>query len=234
MTAGKEGLFDAVDATNGKYVKTVDMGLQNFIKKIDPVTGEKFVDPALVPDRSKVRFVCPHGGGGRNWSPTAFNQATSLLFVNARDVCMDMVPAEGRGFLSTGVNIDYAPPPNSDGRYGLLQALDMQAGKIRWTQRQRAPYTMGVLATAGGLLFTGSVDRQFIAYDQASGKTLWRQVMTGVPNASAISYSVDGKQYIAMVTGHGNPLSFGLGKLTPEIDLPSVNSSAVYVFALPD
>lgn len=234
MTAGKEGLFDAVDAETGKYVKTVDMGIQNFVTKIDPVTGDKTVDPALIPDRTKVRFICPHGGGGRNWSPTAFNQGTGLLFVTARDVCMDTVPAEGKGFLSTGVNIDYAPPPNSDGRYGLLQALDMQAGKIRWSQHQRAPYTMGVLATAGGLLFTGSVDRRFTAHDQATGKLLWEQVMTGVPNASAISYAVNGKQYIAMVTGHGNPLSFGLGNLTPEIELPPVNTAAVTVFALPD
>lgn len=234
MTAGKEGLFDAVDVTTGKYVKTVDMGLQNFVTKIDPVTGDKTVNPALIPDRTGVRFVCPHGGGGRNWSPTAFNQGSGLLFVTARDVCMDMVPAQGKGFLTTGVNIDYAPPPNSDGRYGLLQALDMQAGKIRWSQRQRAPYTMGVLATAGGLLFTGSVDRRFTAHDQATGKLLWEQVTTGVPNASAVTYSVGGKQYIAMVTGHGNPLSSGLGKLTPEIELPPVNSAAVQVFALPD
>jgi alcohol dehydrogenase (cytochrome c) len=234
MTAGKEGLFDTLDVKTGKYVKTVDMGLQNFITKIDPKTGEKTVNPDLIPDRTRVRFVCPHGGGGRNWSPTAFNQGTSLLFVNARDVCMDTVPAEGKGFLSTGVNIDYAPPPKSDGRYGMLQALDMQGGKIAWTQRQRAPYTMGVLATAGGLLFSGSVDRRFMAYDQATGKMLWEQVLTGVPNASAISYAVDGKQYIAMVTGHGNPLSFGLGKLTPEIELPPVNTASVMVFALPD
>jgi alcohol dehydrogenase (cytochrome c) len=234
MTSGKEGLFDALDLTTGKYVKTVDMGLQNFVKSIDPVTGDKTVDPALLPGRDRTRFICPHGGGGRNWTPTSFNQASSLLFVTARDVCMDLVPAEGKGFLSSGVNMDYAPPPHGDGRYGLLQALDMQAGKIRWAHRQRAPYTMGVLATAGGLLFTGSVDRQFIAYDQATGKELWRQGVSDVPNASAISYSVDGKQYIAMVTGHGNPLSGGLGKLTPEIEMPPVNSSAIYVFALPD
>ncbi|WP_404711851.1 PQQ-binding-like beta-propeller repeat protein [Sphingomonas sp. MMS24-J13] len=234
MTSGKEGLFDTLDLNTGKYVKTVDMGLQNFITRIDPVTGDKTVDPALLPGRDRTRFICPHSGGGRNWTPTAFDQASRTIFVTARDVCMDMVPAEGKGFLSSGVNIDYAPPAKGDGRYGLLQALDMQAGKIRWAHRQRAPYTMGVLATAGGLLFTGSVDRQFIAYDQATGKELWRQGTSDVPNASPISYSVNGKQYIAMVTGHGNPLSGGLGKLTPEIEMPAVNSSAITVFALPD
>jgi alcohol dehydrogenase (cytochrome c) len=233
MTSGKEGLFDVLDADTGKYVKTVDLGIQNFVTKIDPVTGDKTVDPALIPDDTRTRYVCPHAGGGRNWLPTAFNQGSELLFVTVRDVCMDLVP-DAKAMLTTGVSIYYAPPPNTDGRYGMLAAIDMQTGKVRWRQHQRAQYNMGVLATAGDLLFTGSVDRRFTAYDQATGKQLWQQVMTGIPNASAISYSVDGKQYIAMVTGHGNPTSLGLGDLTPEIDIPPVNSAAVYVFALPD
>ena len=56
----------------------------------------------------------------------------------------------------------------------------------------------------------------------------------GIPNASAISYEVGGKQYVAMITGYGNPLSLGLGDFTPEIQLPPVVSSAVTVFALQD
>jgi alcohol dehydrogenase (cytochrome c) len=234
MTANKPGLFDTLDAKTGKYLRTVDMGLQNFVTKIDPVTGDKTVNPDLIPDRTKVRFVCPHGGGGRNWSPTAFDQRTATIFVNARDVCTDIVPTDGKGLLSTGVNMNYAPPPGSDGRYGMIKAIDMAAGKVRWTQHQRAPYTMGMLATAGGLLFTGSIDRMFTAHDQATGKVLWAQQMTGVPNASAITYAVKGKQYVAMITGYGNALSLGIGALTPEIQLPAVPSSGVYVFALPD
>ncbi len=234
ITGGKAGLFDALDAATGKYVSTVDMGYQNFITAIDPATGRKTVDPDLIPDRTRVRYLCPHGGGGRNWSPTSFDEGSASLFVNARDVCTDMVPAQGKGFLSTGINMDYAPAPGSDGRYGMLQALDMATGKVRWTQKQRAPYTMGVLGTAGGVLFTGSVDRMFTAHDAATGKVLWSRQMTGIPNASAISYEVAGTQYVAMMTGYGNPLSFGINVLTPEIQLPSVNSSGVYVFALED
>src|SRR5690606_38168055 len=64
MTSGKEGLFDVLDAADGSYIKTVDMGIQNIVTAIDPVTGDKTVNPDLIPDRSKVRFVCPHGGGG--------------------------------------------------------------------------------------------------------------------------------------------------------------------------
>jgi len=235
ITGGKEGLFDVLDVETGEYVDTVDMGLQDFITAIDPVTGEKTVDPALAPGRDKGPvFVCPHSGGGRNWSPTSFNPSSRNLFVNARDVCMEMVPAES-GFLTTGVQILYAPPADADGNWGVLQALDIEGGAVRWQVRRRAPFNMGILTTATGLLFTGGVDRQFLAYDQQDGRELWRSGVPGVPNGSPITYSVDGRQYLAIVTGGGNPLAFGLpGPFTPEIPLPPYNNAALYVFALPD
>jgi alcohol dehydrogenase (cytochrome c) len=235
ITGGKSGLFDAVDAKTGKYVKTVDMGLQDYIDRIDPVTGDKHVKPEKIPGRDKGPvYMCPHGGGGRNWNPTSYVEATQTLFIAARDVCTDLTPAKGPGFLSTGVNAVYAPQPDGDSNYGVLQAIDMRTGKHLWETRRRQTPDMGVLTTAGGLLFTGWMDRQFVAYDQATGKELWSTGVTGVPNASAITYTVEGKQYVAMVTGVGNPLSFGIPDVIPETQLPSVNSSSVYVFALPD
>ena len=235
ITGGKSGLFDALDARTGQYLKTYDMGIQDYIDRIDPKTGDKHVKPEKTPGRDKGPvFMCPHGGGGRNWSPTSWNPETRAFFVNARDVCTDLTPTEGAGLLSTGVRAVYAAPPNGDGNYGVLQAIDFQSGKKLWEVRHRQTPDMGILTTAGGLLFTGWMDRQFVAYDQRTGMELWRTGVTGVPNASAITYSVDGKQYVAMVTGAGNPLSQGIPDVIPETQLPSVNSSAVYVFALPD
>ena len=236
ITSGKEGLFDALDADTGKYVKTVDMGLQDYIIAIDPKTGVKTPDPAKVPGRDKgAVFICPHSGGGRNWSPTSFNPESRLLYVVARDVCMDLVPAPtGPGFMTSGVNVQYTPPPNGDGNYGVLQSIDMQNGKVLWEVRRRQTFNMGVLTTAGGLLFTGAMDRQFLAYDQKTGKEVWRTGVSDIPNASPITYSVNGKQYIAIVTGHGNPLASGIRDVIPETQMPPVNSSTLYVFALPD
>jgi alcohol dehydrogenase (cytochrome c) len=235
ITGGKEGLFDAVDAATGEYIKTVDMGLQDFIERIDPETGDKHVRADKVPGRDRgAVFVCPHAGGGRNWSPTSFNPNSRLLFVNGRDVCMDMVPApSGPGFLTTGVNVQYASRPGHDGNFGVLQAIDMESGEVVWETRRRQTPDMGILTTAGGLLFTGWMDRQFIAYDQETGHELWSTGVTGIPNASPITYSVDGKQYVAMVTGHGNPLASGISDVIPETQLPPVSGAAVFVFALP-
>jgi alcohol dehydrogenase (cytochrome c) len=236
VTGGKSGLFDTLDAKTGKYLKTYDMGIQDYIDRIDPVTGDKHVKPEKIPGRDKGPvYMCPHGGGGRNWSPTSLNPETRAFFVNARDVCTDLVPpATGPGFLTTGVNAVYAPPPNGDGNYGVLQGINLENNKLLWEVRRRQTPDMGILTTAGGLLFTGWMDRQFVAYDQASGKQLWTTGVSGVPNASAITYAVDGKQYVAMVTGAGNPLSSGIPDVIPETQAPPVNSSTLYVFALPD
>ncbi|MEO6153638.1 MAG: PQQ-binding-like beta-propeller repeat protein [Croceibacterium sp.] len=235
ITGGKSGLFDALDAATGKYLKTYDMGIQDYIDRIDPVTGDKHVKAGMSPGRDKPPvFMCPHGGGGRNWSPTSWNPQTRAFFVNARDVCTDLTPTTGAGLLSTGVNAVYAAPPNGDGKYGVLQAIDFQNGKLLWEVRRRQTPDMGILTTAGGIVMTGWMDRQVVAYDQRTGKELWSSGVTGVPNASPITYSVDGKQYIAIVTGAGNPLSSGIPDVIPETQMPSVNSSSVYVFALPD
>ena len=234
ITGGKEGLFDAVDADSGKYLKTVDLGLQNFVKSIDPKTGRRDYDPALIPGgQDHTIVVCPNGGGGRNWLPTAFNPETATLFVVARETCMAMVPVAGKAYLSAGVNVQTAIRPGSDGRYGLLRALDMQSGEILWTARQRSEFSSGILATAGGLVFTGSVERQFKAYDQKSGKLLWQSGVSEIPNGSPISYSVDGKQYVALMTGHGSPLAQAGDTLVPEVVNPPVNGGAIYIFALP-
>ena len=235
MTSGKEGLFDVLDAASGDYVTTVDMGLQNFVTAIDPETGEKTIDPDLIPGgREDVITLCPYGGGGRNWIPTAFNPETSILYVVAQDVCTDIVPVEGGGFLSTGVNMEIAPRPDSDGRYGLVQAMNMQTGEIVWRARQRAPQTTGVLATAGGVVFAGALDRNFTAYDDSTGEILWQAGVNDTPNAAPITYSVDGKQYVALTVGHGSPVTNAFTGLAPEITVPPVRSSSVFVFALPE
>jgi alcohol dehydrogenase (cytochrome c) len=71
-------------------------------------------------------------------------------------------------------------------------AINLAARKVVWTERQRAPVTTGVLDTAGGVVFEGSMDRWFRARDDSSGKVLWRVRLNDVPNTAPISYSVNG------------------------------------------
>ena len=81
----------------GKYVFSVDMGLQNFVTSIDPVTGAKKVDPNLIPGNGQPIVVCPHPGGGRSWIPGAVNPETKMLYVPAVETCMNLVPTPPGG-----------------------------------------------------------------------------------------------------------------------------------------
>jgi len=135
--------------------------------------------------------------------------------------------------LSTGVRWTGRPRPGSDGKYGRLQALDIVTGNVEWTYRQRAALTSGLLATGGGLVFGGDLNRYFVAHDQNTGEILWRTRLNDVSTAAPIAYAVNGKQFIAVAVGHGR-LSIARGALTPEIRLPDRPAATLWVFEIPD
>ena len=235
VTAGKMAIYDAVEADTGKYVFSVDMGLQTIVKAIDPRTGAKTIDPGLVPGDGETKMVCPHTGGGRDWIPTAYNPDTRTLYSPLVETCMDLIPVgkDERGFLSTGVRHSVRPRPDSDGKYGRLQATNLETRKTVWIERERAPGISGILDTAGGLIFSGGFDRSFTARDDKTGKELWRIRLNEVPNSCPITYSVNGKQYVAISVGTGSAISTIWPALVPEIQNPPGRGGSVWVFELP-
>jgi alcohol dehydrogenase (cytochrome c) len=100
--------------------------------------------------------------------------------------------------------------------------------------RQRAPQMTRMLDTAGGVLFSGAYDRYLKAYDDSTGKVLWQIRLNDVPNSCPITYSVNGKQYVAVVTGSGGPMAATYPVLVPEIQNPPDRQSAIWVFELPE
>lgn len=237
VTMGKSGVLDVLDAASGKYVFSLDAGIQNFIRTIDPSTGAKVIIPTLipVPGEEVTRTVCPNWLGVKNWMPGAINPNSKVAFMALNESCMDLSPvgAGETAALSSGVMPKTRPVPNSDGRYGRVQAFDLQNRKVLWTERQHAPMTSGVLATAGGVVFAGGLDQTFSAYDEKTGKKLWSTRLADVPSAAPVSYMVGGKQYVAIVTGFGSLQSTGFVQLVPDITTPVRPGSAIYVFALP-
>ena len=235
VTIGKQAIFDIVETKTGKYVSSIDLGLQSGITAIDPVTGRKTQDPMLIPGDGETKTLCPHVGGGRSWSPTAHDPNTQIVYVPIVEACMDLVPvAEGeRGSLTTGVRWTVRPRPESDGNYGRLEAVNLETKETVWIARQRAPQTTGALVTAGGLVFAGSLDRRISAYDAATGDRLWGTRLSEVPNAPPISYSVDGQQYVAVIVGSGGYLTRAYSVLAPEIQNPPDRGAALWVFTAP-
>ncbi|MGI9251676.1 MAG: pyrroloquinoline quinone-dependent dehydrogenase [Pseudohongiellaceae bacterium] len=247
LTAGKMALLDALDAATGEYLFSIDSGLQNVITAIDPETGAKTIDPASQPSLERPVMICPFANGGRNWQASVYNPETDVLYLPISDVCMDGSPAggdsvltTGRGsILSTGVALTPAPLPNSDGMFGRLQAINMKTRSLSWDFRQEMIFTAGLVATGGNLIFSGSLDGSFQAFDAETGELLWSTPLGDIPTSFPTTYSVDGKQYVSVVIGqpsiHANvfigtmQMLLGPGNV---LETMSRTGAAIKVFAL--
>jgi alcohol dehydrogenase (cytochrome c) len=236
VTGGKLAIFDAVDAATGAFVFSQDAGYQNLITAIDPATGDKTVNPAAQPEAGKAKFFCPSNFGARNWPATALNPHTGILYVPITETCADYTYAPGSAAQTAqgGVDMRFLPriAPGSDGKFGRLSALNLTTRKIVWTHRQRIPLAGSTLATAGGLLFNGDLDRYFYAYDQKTGEIVWRARLDAAPESSPITYAVKGRQYVAVVTGGGSVLGASGRSIVPELVAPAAGVTVV-VFELP-
>ena len=204
MNVGKMGILEALDAATGKYLFSVDPGVQNVITAIDPKTGAKTIDPARLPDPSRSTDVCPSAIGARSWPTTSFSPQTQFAYLPLTESCMKMGP-EGFRLLTSGVGISGATHPGTaDGKLGRLQAIDVANKKLGWNVDLTNSPTTGILTTGSGLLFVGDLDPSLKAFDATNGKQLWSSKLDAPPSSSVITYKVDGKQYVAVIAGMNN------------------------------
>ena len=225
-----------VDRTTGKYLFSRDVGLQTLVKSIDAKTGVKHVDPALMPEGGVAKSICPHAGGARSWPATAVDPFTKIAYVPLVESCMDFTwtPRDAARTAAGGMDIrwELKARPDSDGRFGQVQAINVETGKVLWANRRRAPQSSSILATAGGLVFEGGRDRRFRALDNATGKALWETRLSAVPSSTPITYSAGGRQFVAVVAGGGNAHDSTWPILTPELQNPQ-GATTLWIFALP-
>jgi glucose dehydrogenase len=155
--------------------------------------------------------IAPGIAGGANWSPGAFDPASGWLYVPAIDMPTLYTLRDGR--TADGQRLPYVASEFGSERGGTLTALDLHdGGRIRWQQRFDEPLIGGVLATAGGVVFVGISQQRFAAFDSRNGALLWQARLTAGVNAPAVTYRINGRQYVAVAAG-GNAL-FG----TPQGD----------------
>ncbi len=233
VSIGKIGILDALDRKDGRYLFSIDLGLQNIVTAIDPRTGRRSIDPAKVPARDKPLMICPSIEGVRNWMATAYNPTTGILYVPVLEPCMDFVRTVGDDGQDGKLDIGwiFRPRPGSDGMHGRIQAIDLVNRKLLWSQRSRALPAASLLATAGGVIFTGDTHRSFAAIDDRDGRTLWQTRLNANPSATPVTFTVDGRQYVAVVTGGGGGHDIVTPDMTPE-ETPGAASTTVWVFGL--
>jgi alcohol dehydrogenase (cytochrome c) len=155
------------------------------------------------------------------------------MFMPLSNLCISTTARTDRGpapqFVYNTTNVGrFAPGKDKVGR---IDAISVETGKTVWSWETRVTNYSPVLATGGGLLFNGSMDRYLRALDADNGQVVWQTRLPSQAVGGTVTYSVNGRQYIAIAAGGGPIAAIGVG-MTPEADTTS-GSNAMYVFALP-
>ena len=214
LQSNRNGYFYVLDRATGKFlfaVPTVE-GI-NWTTGLDPDTGRPAVNEAMRPltDGKPVLPIVPGLEGGTNWFPMSYNPDMGVAFVPTNQWAMaltgykpeDIKYEPGKVYMG----MDYKMHRTGE-TIGRLKAFDVANRKWLWEIKSPLPLFAGVLSTSTGLVFTGDQQGFFFAADARSGEVLWRfQTGSGI-NASPITYELDGKQYVAILSGLGGDPSF--------------------------
>ncbi|MGS0743244.1 PQQ-dependent dehydrogenase, methanol/ethanol family [Glaciimonas sp. GG7] len=235
MQLDRNGFAYVLDRADGKLLAANPYGKVNWASRIDLVSGrpvETGVAKTLRDGQSAD--IWPSIIGAKNWSHAAFNPGTGLLYANTLHMSssykLDTVAPYKPGMRWLGVkDIRFTFEP--DGPRGFISAIDPLTGLSTWQVPlyDHANWS-SMLATASGLLFTGRHSGEMIALDADNGKTLWQfQTSSGI-NASPITWSFNGRQYVTVLSGFG-----GLGKRWVGPAAKNIpQGGSVWTFALPD
>ncbi len=230
MDAVSAVILTEAKGTNGKMVEVaIHGGKTGHVYVNDRATGKLIrFSEAMIPQENMWTLptaqgarMLPGANGGVEWSPMAVNPKLHMVYAaNLHQPMTYQVEAAaypGGSKLWLGGAFKTIA---SEQQWGRLVAVNLDSGKIAWGVKTPQPLIGGVLATAGDLVFNGEGNGWFKAYDARSGKELWKYSCGAGVNAPAVSYMVNGKQYVAVAAGGNNQIDFKRG-------------NSVFVFALP-
>jgi alcohol dehydrogenase (cytochrome c) len=223
--ADKNGYFFVLDRTNGELVRVFP-----FVDRITwgEITPDGKVTPKVYPDEEGVPVhFWPGPAGGKEWTHMSYNPQTGLIYVPVQEVGATATRRrrefrESIPYWGAGVAVDL------DDHYGFVAAIDPLTGEEKWRWNSEYPMCASTLTTAGGLVFQGTPTGEFVALDADTGEKLWSFQCGSGHHSSPSTFSVDGRQYVAVPTGWGGWVEGFLPGL-----LGASAGDALFCFALP-
>jgi alcohol dehydrogenase (cytochrome c) len=199
-TANRNAFYYLLDRETGEFLLGVPYAKQTWAEKIDS-TGRPVVIPGKEPSE-KGTFLYPSLQGATNWFSPSYSNQTGFFYVAAREMGSYYYKSEveyvpGRQFMGGGEQAE-----NGDKAKGAIRAIDALTGEIKWSFDLHSPPWAGVMSTAGGLLFAGTNEGNFLALDAKTGKSLWDFQTGGAIRANPIGYGLDGDQFISIASGN--------------------------------
>ena len=235
LHAPKNGFFFVIDRVSGQFISAKNFVDVNWASGYD--TNGRPIETPIARVADRPREIIPSPFGARNWHSMSYNPQTGLVYMPVQGVPLTLMdnkdwkfngvrpgePHSNMGWnLATMANVE---PPTSK-PFGRLVAWDPVKQQAAWSKEQISPWNGGTLTTAGNLVFQGTADGRFIAYNAATGEQLWAAPTgTGVIAAPS-TYMVDGKQYVSIAVGWGGV--YGLAQRATERAGPGT----VYTFAV--
>ncbi len=204
---GRNGFMMVLDRTDGQLLAATKYEPTNWAHSYDLKTGKPMEDPNKRPHiGGTTRDICPSSTGAKDFIPSAFDPETGLLYIPAHNTCMDFTPLKASYIAGTpylGSDVKMYPGPG--GYQGELVAWDVADARPVWTLKDPVlPVYSGVLATAGNLVFYGTMEGWFRAVDARTGKVLWQfKTGSGIVGNPMTFVGPDGKQYVAVYSGIG-------------------------------
>jgi lanthanide-dependent methanol dehydrogenase len=233
----RNGIAYTMDRVTGellvaeKYDPTV-----NWLSKVDMDKNSKTYGRPLVQARYSTeqngedvnsKGICPAALGTKDQQPAAFSPRTGLFYVPTNHVCMDYEPFKvsytpGQPYV--GATLAMYPAPNSHGGMGNFIAWDAREGKIAWSNKEQFSVWSGALATAGDVVFYGTLEGYLKAVDAKTGKELYKFKTPSGIIGNVMTYTHKGKQHVAVLSGVGGWAGIGLaaGLTDPSAGLGAV------------
>ncbi|MER9466444.1 methanol/ethanol family PQQ-dependent dehydrogenase [Mesorhizobium sp. M0482] len=247
----RNGYVYLLDRTTGEVLSAVPFGPVNSSTGVDLKTGRLIVNPDKKTGTGKVvRDICPTASGLKDWQPSAFSPKTGLLYIPHNNLCMDEEGVDVNYIAGTpyvGMNVRMIPGPG--GNRGAFTAWDIAAAKPAWSLKENFPVWSGAVATAGNVVFYGTMEGWFKAVSARTGELLWQfKTSSGIIGQPITYRGPDGHQYVAILSGVGGwagaivsgdldprDATAALGFVNVMKDLKDVTTpgGTLYVFRLP-